>query len=619
MINLEYQQLHRSGKLVSILVSTCTSLVLLAFTWQAFALGRSLLTDDPEIQSIEVEATLPLYDPAGAGETVRTVYFDNGSEGIITTTMALSGTPNLTVTDMPAFGQPITTAILTSALGTVVITYPVSTIQGSQAAITYTVVNTYEVATTAVISYMRDITPPLSTLDNLPPGGLVITTPHSSLVVTGTVSDDESGVKEVWFDPGTGTFASTTLDDRGDWVQNSRWSFTWSVPDSESGVYTLRYYAEDNIGHEETAHTYMVTVNNKPLANDNAYSTTKNAPLVVNAPGVLDNDEDPRSRSLTAILITPPANGELAFNTDGAFVYTPTAGFVGNVTFSYKANNGAQDSNTAIVTIHIIETDSYIYLPLISKPPFAVSGDIDFVKTDRFAGISTFKPQVQLDFGNIGFTYLPEEIKIWIGNNEPAGGWIPYVQTPVLNLVEPTIGGHEIHVKFRYQGKTVVRSAFFFYIPNGDFHDGQPGVAAHWSPQDNGLPWSVENSRLRLGSSAYGCSNMPFPASATASIMLNIPDTGYILRVEAVVYTYDKLPDPTQSLYDAFEIHVGGQTGRYGYTGPELLSCNTQRTVLVDSTLPLPAGEHSVRLENHSRFDNYYNTYTDVVKVWVDK
>jgi hypothetical protein len=619
MIHIKHQILRKLSKLLGLLVSTCAGLALLAFTWQVVALDLSAGTDDPEIQTIVAQATVPIYDPAGIEELERTIYFDNSNEGVLTTTLSISGTPTLTVTGMPAFGQPAFSQILTNSVDSVVITYPLSTIDESQLAITYTVVNTYEVAATALITYLRDITAPVSTLESLPPGGLVITTPDSSLVVTGTASDHESGIKAVWFDPGTSEFVSTELENTGDSVHQTTWTYIWSVPDVESGVYTLRYHAQDNIGHEETVHTYLVTVNNKPVAMDDAYNTPKNTPLVLDAPGILENDQDPRGKSLTAILETAPEAGTLALDPSGAFVYTPAAGYVGVVTFTYKAYNNAHYSDAATVTISILETDSFIYLPMVIKPAFALAGDLDFVKTDRFAGITTFKPQLQLDFRNMGFTYPPEEINIWTGNSEPADGWIPYVPTPLFDLTTPTIGGQEIHVKFRHKGETVARSAFFFYIPNGDFQDGQPGVEAHWSPKNNGLPWSVENNRLRLGSSAFGCTNMPFPASAIATIALDIPNTGYLLRVEAVVYTYDKLPDPGQDIYDAFEIHIGGQTRRYGYSGPELLNCNTQRIVPVDSTIPLTAGLHTLSLENHSRFDNYYNTYSDIIKVWVDR
>ncbi|MEW6269719.1 MAG: PASTA domain-containing protein [Thermodesulfobacteriota bacterium] len=66
-----------------------------------------------------------------------------------------------------------------------------------------------------------------------------------------------------------------------------------------------------------------------PLARDDAYGVRTGETLVVPAPGVLDNDEDPDGDALTAQLVDPPAIGSLdAFNADGSFTYRAPASFV---------------------------------------------------------------------------------------------------------------------------------------------------------------------------------------------------------------------------------------------------------------------------------------------------
>ena len=68
--------------------------------------------------------------------------------------------------------------------------------------------------------------------------------------------------------------------------------------------------------------------------------------------GVLANDTDTNpGASLTAILVSPPSHGTLAFHADGSFTYTPAAGFGGTDSFTYKANDGRLDSNVATVTL----------------------------------------------------------------------------------------------------------------------------------------------------------------------------------------------------------------------------------------------------------------------------
>ncbi|HEX8145243.1 MAG TPA: SBBP repeat-containing protein, partial [Pyrinomonadaceae bacterium] len=88
-----------------------------------------------------------------------------------------------------------------------------------------------------------------------------------------------------------------------------------------------------------------------PVANNDAYSTAEDTVLTVAAPGVLGNDVS--AIALTAILVTQPAHGTLAFNSNGSFTYTPAANYNGSDSFTYKANNGTSDSNTATVSITI--------------------------------------------------------------------------------------------------------------------------------------------------------------------------------------------------------------------------------------------------------------------------
>ncbi len=87
-----------------------------------------------------------------------------------------------------------------------------------------------------------------------------------------------------------------------------------------------------------------------PLAHPDAHSTPVNVPLTVAAPGVLANDENPSATALTAVLVAGPSHGSVDLKGNGAFTYTPKANFVGEDTFTYRANNG-QNSNTAVVTI----------------------------------------------------------------------------------------------------------------------------------------------------------------------------------------------------------------------------------------------------------------------------
>ena len=90
-----------------------------------------------------------------------------------------------------------------------------------------------------------------------------------------------------------------------------------------------------------------------PVAANDAYSSTANTVLNQAAPGVLANDSDPLGLPLTAQLVAGPAHGSLALNTNGSFVYTPAANYAGSDSFTYKASDGTNSSNTATVSLTV--------------------------------------------------------------------------------------------------------------------------------------------------------------------------------------------------------------------------------------------------------------------------
>jgi hypothetical protein len=91
-----------------------------------------------------------------------------------------------------------------------------------------------------------------------------------------------------------------------------------------------------------------------PVAHDNGYSTNEDTVLNVAAPGVLGNDTDADGDTLSAVLVSGPAHGTLTFNTLGSFTYIPNADFFGSDSFTYKANDGIDDSNVATVGIAVL-------------------------------------------------------------------------------------------------------------------------------------------------------------------------------------------------------------------------------------------------------------------------
>lgn len=75
--------------------------------------------------------------------------------------------------------------------------------------------------------------------------------------------------------------------------------------------------------------------------------------------GVLGNDNDVETDSLSARLIRGPEHGRLAFNSDGTFVYTPDVDFLGSDSFTYAAADGELESNISTVTLDVVPADRF--------------------------------------------------------------------------------------------------------------------------------------------------------------------------------------------------------------------------------------------------------------------
>ena len=102
-----------------------------------------------------------------------------------------------------------------------------------------------------------------------------------------------------------------------------------------------------------------------PEAVDDSYGAIYGKTLTVSAAeGVLVNDVYDGSGTMTATLVTGPSSGTLSLNADGSFTYKPKTGFVGTVTFTYKACDGNCCSDPATVTI------------IVAKCPWTLKNDL---------------------------------------------------------------------------------------------------------------------------------------------------------------------------------------------------------------------------------------------------
>jgi VCBS repeat-containing protein len=95
----------------------------------------------------------------------------------------------------------------------------------------------------------------------------------------------------------------------------------------------------------------VISVNDAPVGNDDAYSTAEDVQLSVPAPGILANDTDIENNPVTALLVSTVSHGSLVLNGNGSFTYTPASNYFGSDSFIYRAWDGS--SNSASTTVRL--------------------------------------------------------------------------------------------------------------------------------------------------------------------------------------------------------------------------------------------------------------------------
>src|SRR6185436_8699993 len=125
----------------------------------------------------------------------------------------------------------------------------------------------------------------------------------------------------------------------GSLILNANGSFAYTPTANYSGLDVFWYRSFDGTYYSDpVAVTLTVNpVNDVPVATGNSYTVNEDSVLTIAAPGVLGNDTDIDSATLTASLISGPSHGVLSFNSNGSFTYTPTANYNGNDSFTYRA------------------------------------------------------------------------------------------------------------------------------------------------------------------------------------------------------------------------------------------------------------------------------------------
>ena len=174
---------------------------------------------------------------------------------------------------------------------------------------------------------------------------------NEDTAITGNVLANDTDANG---DPLTAVLESSPA--HGSLTLNSDGSFTYTPTANYNGADSFTYRAYDNTDYSNAA-TVSITispVNDAPVAQNDNYTVNQDAILNVSAAGgVLANDTDIDSATITAVGVSDPAHGTLTLNADGSFVYTPEAGYYGPDSFTYRAYDGTDYSNETTVSIAV--------------------------------------------------------------------------------------------------------------------------------------------------------------------------------------------------------------------------------------------------------------------------
>ena len=170
--------------------------------------------------------------------------------------------------------------------------------------------------------------------------------------------------------------------------------------------------------------------NSPPVANNQAVTVFKDTQKSISLTAT-----DPNNNPLTYSIVTQPSHGTLSPTGTGGpgRTYTPAAGYTGPDSFTFRANDGVANSNTATVSINVIVQPNYKYAPglvltgsnfqdvasspSLQLPQFSVAA---WVKTSANFGSDAFI----VNKGGIGSDSAGENMNygIWMTSTEQIRG-----------------------------------------------------------------------------------------------------------------------------------------------------------------------------------------------------
>lgn len=217
------------------------------------------------------------------------------------------------------------------------------------------------------------------------------------VVLSGSDVEGTSLTYQVVTGPANGTLSGTPPN------------LTYTPAANTSGTDFFTFKVNDGSVDSASAQVTLtvISVNDLPVAQNSAVATDRDTPVVITLQA-----SDVDSSMLTYAVVTPPTNGTLS-GSGNSRTYTPGAGYAGNDSFTFKANDGASDSNLATVTISVASSNrAPVATPQSVTTPEDTNRTITVAGTDADGDALTFSIVTQPTNGTVtgmspNFIYQP--------------------------------------------------------------------------------------------------------------------------------------------------------------------------------------------------------------------
>ncbi len=245
------------------------------------------------------------------------------------------------------------------------------------------------------------------------------------------------------------TITDYTQPDHGDLACHEDGTFTYTPAADYHGDDAFSYTVSDGNGgtHSATVNLTVTPVNDAPVAQADQVATDEDTVVTVN---VLANDVDVDGDVLTVTDYGQAAHGEVVYNQDGTFTYTPAADYHGDDAFSYTVSDGnggthsttvnltvnsvndapvaqgdqaTTNEDTAIVTVNVLANDTDIEGDTLTVIDYGQAGHGEVVYNQD--GTFTYTPAADYH-GDDAFTYTVSD-----GNGGIHSATVNLTVTPV--------------------------------------------------------------------------------------------------------------------------------------------------------------------------------------------